>query len=213
MIPARERIKAAGSEPDKEDDLSSAVSKHLQRWHPSVRFHIDMAGMHHTTAQAAQHKGRNPHRGWPDLQIPVWSGEWAGLHIELKVSGTNLFISRDGTKRRVIGWESAKGAKYYQDPNDKQVKPCKRKGRKIMRPVFDSKVRLKGDWADAHLEEQAEWLAFLRGQGRLAVFGIGLQRTLLLIEGYLENDLGMIEEGLSGTGQQIESLSNIKFFD
>lgn len=200
-IPPRNRIRMAvgSSEPKTEDALSLAISQYLQHYYPALRFHQDSAGLYHTRAQAGQMKQRNPHRGWPDFQLPTPCPPlgYTGLHIELKKAGTSLRLTRDSKVFAAIGTESARGATQYKDPNKGIYLPCKPTGksRKLMRPVFEQHKRKKGDWVDVHIEEQAAWLEYLADCGRLAVFGVGLENCLLIIEGYLRGDAGMIKEG------------------
>jgi len=186
-----------------------ALVKHIQATHPGVRFRVDALGLHHTPAQAGQHKAQNPWRGWPDLQIPLPRGPFAGLWLELKAEGTALHCTRPGRVRRTLGWEATTAA-WYQDVNTGKVLPCKAHGRKYKCPVFDTKVRMPGDWVDFHIEEQAELLAWLRGAHQVAYFAVGLRRAKALVDGYLREDLGLIRAGLEGTGQtfdfQVEEL-------
>jgi hypothetical protein len=204
-IPPRARIKMAlaGGEPKTEDGISLALAHYLSHYYPAVRFHQDAAGLWHTKAQAGQMKQRNPHRGWPDFQllIPCPPLGYSGLHIELKRKGESLKLTRDSKVYAVIGYESAKGATHYRDPSKGIYLPCKPRGtgrsKKLMKPVFEPFKRKKGQWSDVHIEEQAAWLEYLSDAGRLAVFGVGLEKTLLIVEGYLRADAGLIKEGLT----------------
>jgi len=188
------------TEPRTEQALAQALADYITARYPGVRFRMDAAGIRTSARQAADQARINPWRGWPDFDMPARVGEYNGLCIELKVAGTNLHCTRDGAKYRILDWKPTR-AMWYQDPNDGKPYPTRISGKARSAPVFDTKVRRAGDWADAHLEEQAEQLAYLRACGRLAVFGVGLARCVDLVNGYLNGEPALIARGLEGTGQ------------
>lgn len=49
----------------------------------------------------------------------------------------------------------------------------------------DHKIRLKGDWANVHYEEQAETLAKLRAQGYWADFAVGFDEFQAIVDDYM----------------------------
>lgn len=190
-------------EPRTEQALAQALADYITARYPGVRFRMDAAGIRTSARQAADQSRINPWRGWPDFDLPSPSGgsrRYSGLCIELKVAGTALYCTRDGAKYRILEWKPTKGA-WYQDPNDGKAYPTRISGRARSAPVFDTKIRKAGDWADAHLEEQAGQLAYLRDCGRFACFGVGLGRCVDLVNGYMNGEAELLARGLEGTGQ------------
>jgi len=188
-IPPRTRIvhALAGGEPAKEQTISKAIRLYMERYYPEIRFRFDALGLAHTKAQAGQFAAINPWRAWPDFWMfwPNVEGK-TGLCLELKVAGTSLRMKQDGTKYRILRHEKKRKAEWFEDPNDRRVKLTpKGADGKFMKPVFDTKIRKAGDWADAHIEEQAEMLAYLRTVGYVAEFGVGLEESLTIIENYI----------------------------
>ncbi len=68
-----------------EYSLSKAVSEYLKLQFPKVEFHVDMAGLGLSVAQAGMNKVLQKRRGFADLQIMEPRGKYHGAFIELKV--------------------------------------------------------------------------------------------------------------------------------
>jgi hypothetical protein len=49
----------------------------------------------------------------------------------------------------------------------------------------DHKIRLKGDWANVHYEEQAETIAKLRALGYWADFAVGFDEFQAIVDSYM----------------------------
>lgn len=69
-------------------------------------------------------------------------------------------------------------------------------------------TRLKkrdGSWADHHLQEQALMLANLRAHGYAAVFGVGIDECIDIIDHYMKGTLRGITEGIWNTATSTAS--------
>lgn len=162
-------------EPKKEYHLQKRISEYMNRFYPNIEYRVDMAGVNLSKAASGKLKAVNKRRAWHDFEIYNPSGEFSGLVIELKVAGTRLVMKKDSNTKKLLGYKTIGGKSY---------------------PVRETKTRKQGDWENKHIEEQAENLAAMAETGRCAAFGVGLENTLYIIEGYLNNDFELLEKGM-----------------
>lgn len=163
-----------GEEPRNEYQLQKAVSEYLEKRWPNVEYRIDLAGNNLSKAQAGKAKAVNKRRGWHDVEIYNPSGLYYGLCIELKQHGTRLRMKNDSKTYQIIGHKKTKFGKIA---------------------IRESKKRKAGDWADIHIEEQADNIKRMRKLRRAAGFGVGLKKTLMIIDGYLTENFVLMQEG------------------
>lgn len=80
-----------------EETLHEQVCDYLRLRYPTVLFRTDFAaGLHLSLSQAVKHKRLQAGRAWPDLFLAEPRGKYHGLFLELKRSGTRIFL-RDGS--------------------------------------------------------------------------------------------------------------------
>lgn len=68
----------------KEYEIAKGIATYLKLNYPKIIFHVDLAGLNLSRAQAGMLKATQGGRGWPDLFIAQPSGQYHGLLIELK---------------------------------------------------------------------------------------------------------------------------------
>lgn len=126
-----------------ETDVYEQVTRHLAKYHPTLIWHWDLAGVNNPSrASRALYSRLNGRRGWEDLTIdeprfmPETNFPYHGLRIEVKKPGERL-------KKR------------------------------------------DGQWASAHIAEQADQIDRHRSKGYVADFGCGTDEVLELIHSYL----------------------------
>ncbi|HLG78322.1 MAG TPA: hypothetical protein VKX46_18050, partial [Ktedonobacteraceae bacterium] len=130
---------------------------------PGVHLRSDTgSGAYNSEWAKQQHQRQQSHRGEPDIVIYAARHNFHALMIEMKPTGFQLRMQRDGHKIRV-----------YKD----------RKGRVI---GSDYKVRKKGDWVNLHVEEQARCLEDYNHAGYLARFAVGLDAAKKLVRYYFD---------------------------
>lgn len=66
----------------------------------------------------------------------------------------------------------------------------------------DYKVRLKGDWANSHYEEQAKMLERLRDLGYWADFAVGFDEFQLLVDNYAAGQLMTVQHEIGKEHEQ-----------
>jgi hypothetical protein len=138
---------------------------------PDVHLRSDTgSGAFNSNYAKEQHNRQQSHKNEPDIMIFAKRHGYGGLLIELKQTGFELRMKRDGRKIRV-----------YKD----------KRGRIIER---DYKIRKKGDWASLHIERQAaNLLDYEQNWGYCARFAVGLEHAKKLISWYF--DLPYVENG------------------
>jgi len=98
-----------------EDKIAQQVSDYLKLQYPQVIYHFDTgSGGTKSIGMAVRDKRLNPHRGYPDLFVPVvkpatstYTGLYHGLYIELKATTPYL---KDGI--------TLKKNKHLEEQND-----------------------------------------------------------------------------------------------
>lgn len=144
---------------DSEENLHQQIADYLRIQYPLIMFRTDFAaGIKMTQGQAVKHKRLQSGRAWPDLFI-------AAPMFKDKVTdfyGLFIELKKDGTKLT----------------RDKDAT-------KILKG--ETKLRVKGDWWDQHIEEQAEVLTYLKMNGYCATFAIGFEAAKEVIDKYLAN--------------------------
>lgn len=131
---------------------------------PNVHFRCDTAsGGFSSTYEKETHNKQQSGPGEPDIMIFAARHGYHGLLIELKATGTELKMRRDGRTIRV-----------YKDS----------RGRIIER---DYKIRKKGDWASLHFERQAKILEdYRKNWGYFACFAVGADAAKEIIRRYFD---------------------------
>lgn len=81
-----------------ETDLYEQVEQYLRLKHPDVPHHWDLSGLWTPSHKQRNLYGRLNQRAFPDLVIYKPVGKHAGLALELKREGTQLY-KKDGTLR------------------------------------------------------------------------------------------------------------------
>lgn len=143
----------------KEENLQLAICKYIKLQYPSVIFSCDLAsGLRLPIHIGAKHKAMRSSRGLPDLFIAHQKS-----NFDMLTAWGGLFIE---LKREDTVLIRPKDAKIIS------------KGEK--------KLRLKGDWYDDHIEEQAIILQRLREQGYKAEFAVGFEEAKKIIDDYLQ---------------------------
>lgn len=153
------------AEPKLEYDLQKILSGYVMKYYPRVEFRVDLAGNNLSKAQAGKAKAVNKRRAWPDFEAYEWSGEYCGLCLELKVSGTKIRRDKDAAKKLKIG---------------------EKKWGKQRIPIYEDFRRRKGMYYNQHIQEQGEQLERMRNRGRLAGFAVGMHNTLAAFDYYME---------------------------
>src|SRR5947209_12908251 len=86
-----------------EESLQRQVCQYLSLAYPGVIYRSDFAsGLHMTIHQAAIHKSLQSGRAWVDLFIYKPSRGYAGLGLEIKKSGTAIYVSRGPNKGELV---------------------------------------------------------------------------------------------------------------
>jgi hypothetical protein len=130
---------------------------------PGIHFRCDTgSGGFSSAYEKATHNKQQSSPSEPDIMIFAARQGFHALLIELKATGSELKMRRDGRTIRVI--------------KDK-------KGRVVER---DYKIRKKGDWASLHIEKQAHVLEDYRKQGYFAMFAVGENHAKEIISRYFE---------------------------
>lgn len=139
---------------------------------PGVHFRTDTAsGAFNSEHEKQLHMSQQSSDSEPDITILAARRGYHGLVIELKADGVELKMQRNGTKIRV---------KRKRVPMSKKHP----EGWKIVER--DYKVRMKGDWANLHVEKQALCLEDYNKQGYLGRFCIGLEGFKRLVCWYFD---------------------------
>ena len=78
----------------------------------------------------------------------------------------------------------------------------------------DHKVRLKGDWANVHYEEQAETIAKLRALGYWADFAVGFDEFQAIVDNYMLDQVMQprYELGMDFTDRDPSTIPNLTPF-
>lgn len=146
----------------KELELTIEYCKWLRETFPGVHFRTDTgSGDFSSEWEKEEHNKQQSSTKLPDITILAMRRGYGALMQEIKADGEELKMKRNGTKIRV---------------KRKRVPPSKRypTGWKILER--DYKVRLKGDWASLHIEQQHDKIEELRAAGYAAMFGVGLEQ-------------------------------------
>lgn len=90
-----------------EENLQRQVCQYISLAYPRVIYRSDFAsGLHMTMHQAMIHKSLQSGRAWVDLFIytPMRHGDkyYAGLGLEIKKSGTAIYVSRGPNKDDIV---------------------------------------------------------------------------------------------------------------
>lgn len=143
----------------KETDLYQQIARYLGLKHPELDglWHFDLAGVNNPSPYTRALYGRLNRRAWPDLfiAIPVLQPDSVNVYY-----GLFLELKREGTQ-----------LKRSKDLT------------KVLKG--DLQLRKAGDWWDHHIDEQAIVLDALQGQGFIALFSVGYEATVEIIESYL----------------------------
>lgn len=135
-------------------------------------------------------------------QIYLQLGQWLQsqhpkipFHFDLGSGGvlTVGMATRNKRMNPITGWPDfclpVKRGDYsglwIEIKTDDEVLIRPKDAKKILKD--ETKLRLKGDWFNDHIEEQAEMLSELRKQGFCAVFGVGFDNCLKIINEYLKS--------------------------
>lgn len=152
-----------------EQNEQLALCDWLKKTFPDVHFRSDTgSGAFNSRYEKNLHSRQQSSDSEPDIMIFAARKGYHALLIELKRTGFDLRMKRDGRAIRV-----------YKDS----------KGRITGR---DYKIRQKGDWVSLHIEKQAKCLEDYNKIGYLARFAVGLENAKKLIcwyfdEPYVEN--------------------------
>ena len=146
--------------PKSEEVLHQKVVNYLKTNYPGLLFRTDFAaGIKLTIGQAKKHAGLQAGRAWPDLFIAT------PMYKDQLVDFYGLFIE------------------------------LKKEGTQLVREKDASRVlkgeterRLKGDWWDKHIEEQADVLQMLKLNGYCATFAVGYEDAINVIDRYLNGN-------------------------
>jgi len=140
-----------------------AICNWMREVLPAIHFRCDTASGGFSSAyEKATHNKQQSSPSEPDIMIFAARKGYHALLIELKATGTELKMRRDGRSIRVT--------------KDK-------KGRVIER---DYKIRKKGDWASLHIEKQANVLEDYRRQDYFATFAVGEDQAKEIISRYFD---------------------------
>lgn len=133
---------------------------------PGVHFRSDTgSGAFNSQHEKNVHNRQQSSNSEPDLMIFAARHGYHGLLIELKATGFELRMRRDGRTIRI--YKNSKG---------------KITGR-------DYKIRKKGDWVSLHVERQADTLLdYEKNWGYCARFAVGLEHAKKLICWYFDID-------------------------
>lgn len=140
-----------------ENDLYEQLAYYLNTRYRGVIYHFDLSGLWTPSHKLRNLYGRLNSRAWPDLFIAHPKVPDNGKLY----SGLFLELKKDGTKL-----------------------VREKDGTKVLNGDFG--LRLRGHWWDAHIEEQAEYLAALRKAGYKAEFAVGFEQAVELIDFYLK---------------------------
>lgn len=146
-----------------EQSVHLQVAMYLKYQYLDVIFRTDFAaGVRMTMHQAVKHKALQSGRAYPDLFIAQpMSHVSMDRYATVTYHGLFLELKRPGT--------------VLTRPKDAKA-PLK----------GETKLRLKGDWFDGHIEEQAEMLQRLRKLGYKAEFCCGFSEAKAIIDEYLK---------------------------
>lgn len=143
---------------DSEDNLHQQVADYLRLQYPLIMFRTDFAaGIKMTQGQAMKHKRLQSGRAWPDLFIA------APAFKDDRTDFYGLFIE-------------------LKKPDTKLKRD--KDAAKILKG--ETKLRVKGDWFDQHIEEQADVISHLRANGYYATFAVGFDEARKVIDTYLD---------------------------
>jgi len=145
---------------NEEYHIYKQIATYMRYQYPKVIFTFDQAGLNLSKAQAGMNKAIQGGRGWPDFFIARPKRFKNGEWYH----GLFIEIKKDGTKLK-----------------------REKNGTKILKG--DTKIRLIFDWFDKHIEEQADMLYALEQEGYKAVFAVGYDEAVKIIDLYLKSDL------------------------
>jgi len=144
--------------------LQKQLAAYLRLQYPRVLFRSDAAGLNLSKAQAGMNKAIQYGRGWPDLFI----AEPMLRDGKMLYAGLFLELKAEGTP--IIRSKDAS-------------KPLK----------GEAVLRRKGDFFDAHIQEQAEMLLKLAGRGYLCKFAVGFNQAKAFIDAYLDEEVNIFD--------------------
>lgn len=129
---------------------------------PGVHFRSDTgSGAFGSKWEKNTHNRQQSSTKLPDLTIYAMRRGFGALMLELKAEGESLKMKRDGRTIRIR--------------KDKRGKIIER----------DYKIRLKGDWASLHIEQQHDRMVELRDAGYAARFAVGIDEAKKIICWYM----------------------------
>lgn len=144
--------------------LQRQLATYIRLKYPRVLFRNDLAGLNLSIAQAGMNKVIQFGRGWPDLFI----AEPMVRDGKMLYAGLFLELKAEGTP--IIRSKDA-------------AKPLK--GEVVL--------RRKGDFFDAHIQEQAEMLLKLAARGYLCKFAVGFFQAQSFIDAYLDEQVNIFD--------------------
>lgn len=147
-----------------EQQLQIELCDWLRDTLPGVHFRSDTgSGAFNSKWEKAIHTRQQSSTSEPDLMILAARRGYHGLVLELKAEGVSLKMKRDGRTIRV-----------YKDGRGKII-------------ARDYKIRLKGDWASLHIENQYKCLIDYRDNwGYCASFAVGFEEAKKIICWYFD---------------------------
>lgn len=158
----------------KEENLQLAICKYIKLQYPSSIFSCDLAsGLRLPIHIGAKHKAMRSSRGLPDLFI-------AQSREKVEYREVKLFKDEEYKKAEVV-----KYCGLFIELKREDVVLIRPKDAKVI-TKGEKKLRLKGDWYDDHIEEQAIILQRLRNEGYKAEFACGFLEAKKLIDEYLQ---------------------------
>lgn len=139
-----------------------AICNWMREVLPTVHFRCDTgSGGFSSAYEKDTHNKQQSSPSEPDIMIFAARQGYHGLLIELKATGTELKMKRDGRSIRVI--KDSKG----------RIKER------------DYKIRKKGDWASLHIEKQAKIIQDYRDNWNyFATFAVGEEEAKSIISRY-----------------------------
>lgn len=146
----------------REQELQLELCDWMRKVLPTVHFRSDTGSGAFNSKHAKNiHSRQQSSSSEPDLTILAARRGYHGLVIELKAEGVSLKMKRDGHTIRV-----------FKDASGRII-------------GHDYKIRLKGDWASLHIENQYKVLKDYRDNwGYCASFAVGLEEAKKIISWY-----------------------------
>lgn len=148
-----------------EAELQTAIAEYLARQYPDVLFHSDFgSGIKLTPAQAVRQKRQNGgKRAWPDMFIaqPM----------------LRMFVGKDEPDEMIRLGEEGDSIELANEIYAGLYLELKKEGTRLRKK--------NGDWATAHIAEQAKVLKKLRNRGYCAEFAVGFEAAKKIIDEYL----------------------------